>query len=151
YSAATPGEVRHVPVEIDASGRGFIPVPWRSLAAIDMLVQNLSSPPAQPADFYYAIDYDPTVPYDLLSFTAQDAPGGAALAWSTDSEERLAGWNIWRSETLLGPFSRINRYLVPGTGPTGQSMSYVYLDSTVEPGRKYYYYLEGMTLDGLSE
>lgn len=151
YPAGQTGDTRHVSVELDSSGRGFIPVPWKGFAAIDLVIQNLSSPAAAPADYYFSVDYDPTVPYDLLSFTADESTAGAALTWSTESEERLAGWNIWRGKGPLGPFTRVNRFLVPGAGMMGQAMGYMYVDSSVAPGQKYYYYLEGVTLDGFAE
>jgi len=151
YSAGRSGEVRHVAMEIDGSGRGFVPVPWKGLAAIDLMIQNLAAPAMAPADYYFTIDYDPAVPYDLMALNAEDAGGRAMLTWSTESEERLAGWNVWRGPGPLGPFSRINRYLVPGAGQPDTPMSYFFVDSSVEPGRKYYYYLEGVTLEGFTE
>jgi hypothetical protein len=151
YSAREPGQVRHVQIEMDPSGHGYIAIPWRSLAVIDLLIQNLSAPASSPADYAFTIEYDPAVPYDLLSFTADDSGRGAVLSWSTESEERMAGWNILRGTGPLGPFSRINQFLLPGAGRTDQSMSYVFVDSSVEPGRKYYYYLEGVTFEGFTE
>jgi len=152
YGAADPTDVRFVPLDPDGAGRAEIALPWRNLAAIELVVQNLAThPTAPPADWSFAIDYDPVVPFDLLSFGASDSGRGVVLSWSTDSEERLAGWNVLRGTAPLGPFSRINRYLVPGAGTSSTPMSYMFVDASTEPGRKYYYYLEGVTFEGFSE
>ncbi len=152
YGVSDPDDVRFVPLEVDGSGRAEIALPWSRLAAIDVLVQNLTTRAgAKPEDWSFAIDYDPVVPFDLLGFGASDSGRGAVLSWSTDSEERLAGWNVYRSTAPLGPFSRINRYLVPGAGTTTSPMSYLFVDGSAEPGGKYYYYLEGVTFEGFSE
>jgi len=144
-------EIHHVGVEVDASGRGYIALPWKSLGAIDLLIQNLGSPRGAPGEYTFDVAYDASVPFDLLSFTADDSGSGAVLRWSTESEERIAGWNIFRGPGPLGPFVLVNQYLLPGAGRSEQQMSYVFVDGTVEPGRKYYYYLQGMTFEGFTE
>ena len=151
HSASVPGDVRHVPVEVDEVGRAHIAIPWRQLAAIDVVIQNLSTPGATAADYTFAVDYDPAVPYDLLSFVAAEAGAEATLTWTTESETRLAGWNILRGPAPLGPFSRINKYLLPGAGGAGNPVGYVFVDSSVESGRKYYYQLQGVTFEGFTE
>ncbi len=151
YAAGPLGTVRSVPLEMDGSGHGYIALPWKDLAAIDILIQNLAAPGTQPANYSFAIDYDPAIPFDLLGFTTAESADGALLTWLTESEERLAGWNIYRSAAPLGPFTRINQYLLPGAGDAGRPMSYIFLDSSALPRHKYYYYLEGTTLDGFTD
>ncbi|MGH9869303.1 MAG: hypothetical protein ACREAA_14215 [Candidatus Polarisedimenticolia bacterium] len=148
--AAGSSDVRFVPVELDDTGLAQISVPWRHLAAVELLVQNLS-PGTAPADYAFAVEHDPRVPYDLLSFTASPTDQGVSLAWATEDEQRVAGWNVYRGLGPLGPFSRLNPWLVPGGGLQGQPMSYVYVDDTTQPGRKYYYRLEGITFEGFAE
>ena len=150
YSARS-GEIRHVAVEVDATGRGYIALPWKSLGALDLMIQNLGAPRSGTGEYTFDITYDATVPFDLLTFTADNSGSGAMLNWSTESEERVAGWSIFRGPGPLGPFTRVNQYLLPGAGRAEQEMSYVFVDSTVEPGRKYYYYLQGMTFEGFTE
>jgi hypothetical protein len=150
HSAERPGDVRYVPLELDAAGRAEVTLPWRLLSAVDLLMQNLTAG-AAPADYSFSVDYDPTVPFDLLAFLAEPAEQGVSLSWSTEDEQRLAGWNIYRGNGPLGPFSRLNPYLVPAGGMEGRPMSYVFVDSSAQPGRKYYYQLEGVTFEGFTE
>ena len=149
HPVANPADVRHVAVEVDEEGHAEISVPWSDLAGIDLLVQNLASTGA-PADYSCAITQDSRVPFDLLGFTASATDDGVSLAWSTEDEQRLAGWNIYRGAGPLGPFSRLNPWLVPGGGLGDRTLGYLYLDSTTQPGRKYYYRVEGVTFEGFS-
>ncbi|HKY33404.1 MAG TPA: hypothetical protein VJV23_12775 [Candidatus Polarisedimenticolia bacterium] len=151
HFAGRPADVRYVPVEVDEAGRGSMVVPWRALAAVDLLIQNLGAAGAPPAEYSFRVHHDPTIPFDLMSFAAAASPAGAALSWSTEDEKRLAGWNILRADAPLGPFSRINAYLLPGAGLAARPMSYHFLDAGAEPGRKYYYALEAVTFEGFIE
>lgn len=149
HPVANPADVRHVAVEVDEQGRAEISVPWSDLAGVDLLVQNLA-PSGAPADYSCAITQDSRVPFDLLGFTASATDEGVSLAWSTEDEQRLAGWNVYRGAGPLGPFSRLNPWLVPGGGLGDHTLGYVYVDSTTQPGRKYYYRVEGITFEGFS-
>jgi hypothetical protein len=151
YSATEPGRVRLVPMQVDATGRARISIPWRSLAVVDLLVQNLAPSDQPAAQYSYAIDYDRTVPFDLLDLAVAETDEGSLLSWSTDSEDELAGWNVYRGPSPLGPFTRVTSWLLPGAGAEGQPASYMFLDSSAEPGRRHYYQVEGMTVDGFSE
>ena len=144
-------DVRAVPLEFDETGRVEIAFPWRRVAAADLVIQNLAMPGALPAGYSFSIDHDPIIPYDLMSFGATESAQGALISWSTEDEERLAGWNVFRGSALLGPFVKINSYLIPAAGQTGLGMTYLFMDSSVEPRHKYYYYLEGITLEGFTE
>ncbi len=151
HSANPPGLVRFLPLDTDSSGQAYVTFPWKNLAAVDLLIQNLADRTAPPADYSFFIDHDPAIPYDLLNFSVAESTAGALLSWSTETEERLAGWNIYRGPGPLGPFSRINEYLLPGAGVTDHPMSYIYLDTSVQSSAKYYYRLEGVTIDGFTE
>ena len=150
YSAVRPGEAHYVPVPIEQDGRGEVVFPWRKLAGVDVLIQNLSEHGSPESNYSFSIDYDPLVPFDLLAFTVADSRRGATLSWTTDSEQRLAGWNVYRSLTPFGPFTRVNHYLFPAGG-TEEPMSYVFVDADIERGRKYYYQVEGVTHEGFTE
>jgi len=151
YPASSPGDARYVPVTVDGDGRASISFPWRRLAAVDMLIQNVSSAGSAPAHYAYSIEHDAVIPFDLMSFSVAEAPQGAVLTWSTDGEERMAGWNIYRSISPLGPYFRINRFIVPASGMPGRSTGYAYVDAQVEGGLKYYYQIEGVTWEGFTE
>ncbi len=151
YSATEPGVLRMVPVEVDDTGRARTSIPWRRLAVVDLLVQNLAAAGQPPADYTFSIDYDLTVPFDMLHLSVDETDSGALLSWSTESEDRLAGWHVYRGASPLGPFTRITPWLLPGAGDASQPSSYLFMDSSAEPGRRHYYQVEGMTLDGFGE
>ena len=148
---SNPGDARYVPMTIEADGTSEISFPWSRLAQIDVLIQNLAPPTSQTAPYSFSIDHDPVLPFDLMSFSVGDGSGGAVLSWSTDAEERLAGWNLHRSLSPLGPFARINRFLIPAAGDSARAASYAYLDATAQAGIKYYYQLEGVTFEGFTD
>lgn len=89
----------------------------------------------------------------LSSFEAQEQEADEneiGLKWTTASEIKTAGFNVYRSEQPQGPFRRMNRFLIPAAGSALLGNTYTFLDSTVEPGREYYYQLEDVELDGAS-
>lgn len=151
YSAERPSDIRFLPLEFDDSGQAYVSFPWKSMAAVDILVQNLSSPDRPAADYAFVVDHDPAVPFDLMNFTVSQTRQGAVLTWTTESEDRVAGWNIHRGPGPIGPFTRINTLLVPGAGIPGQEMQYVFIDETARPGHKYYYRIQGVTFEGFTE
>jgi fibronectin type 3 domain-containing protein len=53
-----------------------------------------------------------------------------ALSWTASSSPNIDGYNIYRSGTSGGPYSKLNSSLNPGT---------TYTDSTVVDGSTYYY------------
>ena len=57
---------------------------------------------------------------------------GIELSWTQDDFETLAGYNVYRSETEDGLYTRVNKTVIPADTKN-------FLDDTVEPGVKYYY------------
>jgi fibronectin type 3 domain-containing protein len=53
-----------------------------------------------------------------------------SLTWSPSSSSGVAGYNVYRSSTSGGSYTKINSSLVSGTN---------YTDSTVQSGQTYYY------------
>ncbi len=70
------------------------------------------------------------------------------VEWSTASELETAGFNLYRSESPEGPFTRINERLIPGSPDPLTGGSYEYLDSDVDAGVTYYYQLEDVETSG---
>ena len=79
---------------------------------------------------------------------ATAAPAAVIVEWTTESEVNLAGFNIHRSESLDGPYVRLNATLIPASPDPIAGGSYSYTDSTAEAGGTYYYKLEDVELDG---
>lgn len=75
-------------------------------------------------------------------------PGTVIVEWTTESEVNLAGFNVYRSESLDGPYVRLNDTLIPASPDPIAGASYSYADSTVRAGATYYYKLEDVELDG---
>lgn len=88
----------------------------------------------------------------LGGFDANQAPEGVRVAWETDDESEILGFNILRGDAPAGEFLAVNQELIladhPGI-PLGQGYSYT--DDTVRIGRAYIYKLEIVKLDGTTE
>ena len=74
--------------------------------------------------------------------------GAVVIRWSTQSEIDNAGFNILRSQTRTGEFTRINAQLIPGGGTTAERADYTWTDTTAKPNLVYYYQIEDVSLDG---
>jgi len=77
-------------------------------------------------------------------------PGGGpiVLEWTTASEVNAAGFNLYRSTSLDGPYVRINPALIPAGNDPLAGGRYRYEDSATVPGQTYYYWLEEVALNG---
>lgn len=69
-----------------------------------------------------------------LAMTLQGEAGdeGITLTWTQDDFETLAGYNVYRSDVEDGLYQRLNSAIIPADTKT-------FFDSTVEPGKVYYY------------
>ena len=92
------------------------------------------------------------LPVKLSSFIPQIAEGGqVVLRWTTASEVENAGFNVLRSESVAGSFTKINASLIQGAGTTSDRNEYTWIDTTAKPNIEYYYRIEDMSFDGISE
>ena len=64
------------------------------------------------------------------------------VEWTTASELDMVGFNLLRSETLVGSFEQINPELIPATSDSLTGSSYNYEDRSVQAGTTYFYILE---------
>jgi hypothetical protein len=89
----------------------------------------------------------------LSGFTAYyNAPKSqVTLKWRTDSEINNLGFDVYRSESLDGTFTKVNQTHIPGAGTDGTSHSYRFIDESVEVGKTYYYCLEDISYSGKRE
>ncbi len=69
------------------------------------------------------------------------------IRWSTASEQKTAGFHLYRSESDRGPFNRINQTLIPAKGSTVRGAEYEFIDREVVAGTFYFYQLEEVELD----
>ena len=71
------------------------------------------------------------------------------VEWETVSEVSNLGFNLYRADAPDGPYAKLNDELIPSQVP-GQpgGAVYIWIDSTVQLGRTYYYQLEDVDLNG---
>ena len=74
--------------------------------------------------------------------------GEIVISWITESELNNAGFNILRSETRDGEFSKINTSLIAGQGTTSERTTYTWKDKSAKPNVVYYYQIQDVSLDG---
>jgi len=106
-------------------------------------------------DWYYI---DPYPPYSctnqwctvitLGSFTATPGNKIVKLKWSTETEIDCAGFNIYRADSEDDSYVRVNDTLIPPEVSSTQGATYGIVDEDVKNGKKYYYKLEDIDLDG---
>lgn len=70
------------------------------------------------------------------------------VEWSTASELDTLGFNLYRSDTSDGSYTKINTALIPGSTDPLTGGSYSYVDDQVQPGITYYYELEDVGASG---
>jgi hypothetical protein len=85
---------------------------------------------------------------DLKRLVPEGSAGKVRVRWATESQDNVFGFNVMRTEAEGGPYAKINRSVIPGEGTTNMPKSYCYLDTAVERGKTYWYYIEEVTLDG---
>ena len=73
------------------------------------------------------------------------------LKWVTASEVDNLGFDVYRAEHRDGPFERISESTIAGAGTTDETQYYEYIDDTIDPHQRYYYYIESIGMDGVRE
>ena len=94
--------------------------------------------------------YGGILPVSLSKFRPERMKdtGQVVIRWVTESELNNAGFNILRSETKAGEFTRINKELIEGKGTTSERNSYTYTDTSAKPNVVYYYQIQDVSFDG---
>ena len=78
----------------------------------------------------------------LLLLLGASCSAPVRVDWSTETEIRTAGFNIYRGESLNGPFDvKVNERLVPASLDPMTGGKYSYLDNAAQLGKLYYYQL----------
>ncbi len=94
---------------------------------------------------------DPTLPVELSSFTAiLTAEYFVNLTWVTESESGVLGFNVYRSnDTEIDNAVRVNVSTI-GAVNTSEQHTYSVTDNEVETNTTYYYWLENVDINGMS-
>ena len=78
-------------------------------------------------------------------------PPENTLRWTTASEVDNFGYWVYRGASEEGPFERLNAEPIAGAGTTDLPTSYEFVDATIDPARTYYYYIESISMSGVTE
>ncbi len=81
---------------------------------------------------------------------ANAIPAKIVVQWATANEVNTAGFNVYRSQSANGQFTKLNSQLVPASTDPLSGGKYRYEDSTVTPGQTYYYHVEDVEYGGAS-
>jgi hypothetical protein len=82
----------------------------------------------------------------ISSFTAKWQGNSVIVSWKTGSELNNAGFNILRSTSANGTFTKVN--YTPAQFGSIAGASYSFTDSGVTPGQTYYYRLQSVNTSG---
>ena len=74
--------------------------------------------------------------------------GEVVIRWITESELNNAGFNILRSETRTGEYTKLNTQLIAGQGTTSERTTYEWKDTSAKPNVAYYYQIQDVSIDG---
>ena len=89
------------------------------------------------------------LPVSLSKFRPERLDDGSiVIRWITESETNNAGFNILRSETRDGEFTKLNTQLIAGQGTTSERTTYAFPDTSAKPNVIYYYQIQDVSLDG---
>jgi hypothetical protein len=85
---------------------------------------------------------------ELNGFDAQGVWRRIILTWTTASERDNAGFNIYRSDSADGEYTKINGALISAKGSVTEGAAYRFADWSVKKGETYYYKLEDVDMSG---
>jgi hypothetical protein len=121
------------------------------------------APPAAPAD---AAKAPAAAPAPGNAMAAKEVPEGDCgdqgkvsedqrvantARWSTASEQNSFSFDVFRSETEKGEFTKITKMPMMGAGTTDETHKYEYRDDTIDPCKDYWYYVESTSTKGEKE
>lgn len=113
----------------------------------DAYVRQFADP--APLAIVGARENNPTA-ITLAAFTAQPGEGQIIISWETASELDNVGFNLYRSDTVGGPYILLNADLIPSQVPgTVEGAVYTWYDEDVYPSGIYYYKLEDIDVKGV--
>jgi hypothetical protein len=91
-------------------------------------------------------EFDASLSVELSSFNATSTDSTSILFWRTETEVNNVGFSIYRSNTKDGQYNKIG--WVEGVGSSAIPHDYQYIDTEVEIGKTYFYYIEDVDIAG---
>jgi len=143
------GSKRRLAVPLD-DGRAETTVPLDGVVEAWLLIRNLGGEARTLRRYTYSAHHETGFPYELTSLAATRTDSGILVAWETDAETHLFGFNVVRRRETAGTDVTVNPVWIPALGRPTEATSYRFLDRSAEPGVHYLYRIEGITLDGLT-
>jgi len=99
---------------------------------------------------WYENKITPPTVITLSGFTALPGAFKVTIAWTTTSEIDNVGFNLYRSTSATGDYTRVNEVLIPAQGTPTQGSVYEFIDRDVKNRETYYYKLEDIDINGKS-
>ena len=85
----------------------------------------------------------------FVSLVASGCTAPVRVEWITETEMNTAGFNLYRGESVDGPFDvKVNEQLIPPAADPLTGGKYQYVDKTAKAGITYYYRLEEVERNG---
>ena len=85
----------------------------------------------------------------VILFALSGCAAPVRVEWSTETEMNTAGFNLYRGESVDGPFDvKVNEQLIPPAADPLTGGKYQYVDKTAKAGITYYYRLEEVERNG---
>lgn len=121
------------------------------VAALALLLAFGCSPAAENANPAEAAPAaDPTPAADTEPVAANTTLHNR-VRWSTASEVDNFGFDVYRGDSEEGPFTRLTEEPIPGAGTVDEPQQYEWIDTTNDPTRGYYYYVEAISMSNQRE
>ena len=107
------------------------------------------------SDFVLSGTSDTPLPVTMKSLSASIDAGKVRLVFSTATEINIAGFNILRATSKAGPFDLASSYTsnaaLKAAGTATHGGSYSFVDPRVSSGKMYFYKIDAVGNDGLSQ
>jgi hypothetical protein len=88
---------------------------------------------------------------ELARLVPDDLPGRVFIRWRTETQEDNYGFNIYRADKENGDYVRANDKIIAGEGSTNVPHEYCFMDTGLERGSVWFYYIESVSLQGKRE
>jgi len=95
----------------------------------------------------YGLSFAPPSAWDV-TFAADAGDSSATLTWKTGSENRIAGFSVYRARSVGDDYVAVHDGLIPAKGTALEGAEYELVDTDVENRRRYYYALTITDTDG---
>ncbi len=123
------------------TGEGSVRFDFSNISALDLSFSQVT-----PVNGIASEDI--TLPVRFSGISADVSEAGVTIKWHTEHEMDNLGFNVFRSTSPEGSYTKLNRRLIEGQGTSAVPHDYEYIDSQVTEGETYYYKVESLDLSG---